>query len=73
MFLTGKYKDSVGPKECMESIYVKITETQACVSDELCCLLKQLRRRWTNHEFRRFAYKACTGLLTIRVVVLEYS
>ena len=31
MFLTGKCKDSVGPKgisfECAESIYVNITET----------------------------------------------
>ena len=36
MFLTGKYKDSVGTSlECAELIYVKITEN-TCVSDELC-------------------------------------
>ena len=23
---------------------------------------KKKKRRWTNREFRRFAYKACTGL-----------
>ena len=34
MFLTGKYKDSVGQKaslECVKSIYVRITEA-ACVT-----------------------------------------
>ena len=38
------------------------------------CLMTFIRR-WTNREFRRFAYKACTGshMLTVRVVVLEYS
>ena len=33
-----------------------------------------LQRR--NREFKRFAYKACTGtcsMLKVRVVVLEYS
>ena len=43
-FLTGKYKDSIWPKgtslESTESIYVKIVVT-ACVSDELCRLLKE--------------------------------
>ena len=34
------------------------------------------RRRWTNREFRRFSYRACTrpfDMLTVRVAVLEYS
>ena len=44
-FLTGKYKDSVGQKaHRLKSIYVKITET-ACVSDELCRLLKKKKKK----------------------------
>ena len=40
LYLTGKYKDSVGQKAhrlSAESICVKITEA-ACVCDELCRL-----------------------------------
>ena len=37
---------------------MKITET-ACVSDELCCLKEEEEEG--EREFRRFAYKACTG------------
>ena len=67
--------------ECAESICVKFTET-ACVCDELYRLLKKKKKKklyrcWTNREFRRFVYKACTGpysfLKPVRVVVLEYS
>ena len=50
--------------ECAESIYVKTTET-ACVSDELCRFKEEEEEEEegepTNREFRRFAYKACTG------------
>ena len=56
---------------------MKITET-ACVSDELCRLLKKKKK--TNREFRRFAYIACIrdriaflSMLTVRAVVLEYK
>ena len=45
---------------------MKITET-AC---ELCRLLKEEEeeeRRSTNREFRRFAYKACTGQYSFRM------
>ena len=38
---------------------MKITET-ACVCDELCRLLKKKKKK--KMEFRRFTYKACTGL-----------
>ena len=40
---------------------------------------RRRRRRWTNREFRRFAYKACKdriaflSMLAVRVVALEYN
>ena len=38
---------------------MKITET----ADELCRFKEEEEEEeeWTNREFRRFAYKACTG------------
>ena len=39
---------------------MKITET-ACVSDELCRLKEEEEEEEGEREFRRFAYKACTG------------
>ena len=53
--------------ECVESIYVKTTET-ACVSDELC--------RFKEEEDVRFSYKRVRGrsaILKVRGVDMEYS
>ena len=42
------------------SIYVIITETDG----ELCCLIKEEEEEEGEREFKRFAYKACTGLFS---------
>ena len=77
MFLTGKYKDSVGQKAVRRVDLVKTTKT-ACVSDELCRFKEEEEEEEEEGEFRRFVYKACIGsfgycIPTVRVEALEYS
>ena len=79
--MTGKYKNSVGQKatslECAESIYVEITEA-ACVSDELCRLKEeevvgQIVSLGDSRVKRVRDNIAILSMLTVRVVVVEYS
>ena len=68
--------------ECAESIYVKTMET-ACVSDELCYLLKKKKKKLKKIdkinddsciECVRSHFAILSMLtVTVRVVVLEYS
>ena len=84
MFFDWKVQRFCWPKgtslECAESIYVKITET-ACVSDELCRLLKeeeeeedrQIVSLDDSHIKRVRDCIAFLSMLTVRVVLLEYN
>ena len=86
MFFDWKIQRFCWPKgtslECAESIYVKITET-ACVSDELCRLLKeeeeeeeedrQIVSLDDSHIKRVRDCIAFLSMLTVRVVLLEYN
>ena len=84
MFFDWKVQRFCWPKgtslECAVSIYVKITET-ACVNDELCRLLKEEeeeedRQIVSLDDSRIKCVRDCIAflsMLTVRVVLLEYS
>ena len=80
LYLDRKVQRFCWPKgtslECVESIYVKTTET-ACVSNELCRFKEEGERQIMSlgdSRIKRMLDRLATlSILTVRVEALEYS